>query len=143
MTLRCRPGDWCVVVREARASDGDSGAVPRGVDFVALKRGTVVRVLQHVDGMWDFEHPVRYDVHVDGWQIGGWVTAACDEHLQPLRDEQGPDETIAWAGLPGQRDPGVSIVPLAPAYPAAAPSSLSGRDDFALGLRAGGSFFFG
>lgn len=143
MTLRCRPGDWCVVVRDAMASDGGLDDLPPGVDFKALKRGTVVRVTQHVHGVWDFEHPVRYDVTVGGWQIGGWIEAAHDEYLQPLRDQPGPDETIAWAGLPGQRDPGVSLVPLAPAYPVAASSSLGGRDDFALGLRAGGFFFFG
>jgi hypothetical protein len=49
--------------------------------------------------------------------------------------------SVHRAGRPPNRDAVATVVPLVPAYPAAAVSSLSGRDGFALGLRAGGFFF--
>jgi hypothetical protein len=141
MSLRCRPGDLCVVVRDAWAREGNL-ELPPGVDFKALKAGTVVRVVLHDGEQWIFEKPVPYHAVVSGWECSGVVEAAADEYLQPLRDQPGPDETLAWAGAPrrAQADAVVSITPLVPAYPAAALSSLSGRGDFALGLPAGGSF---
>lgn len=50
--------------------------------------------------------------------------------------------SVHRAGRPPNRHAVVSVVPLVPAYPVAVVSSLSGRDGFALGLRAGGFFFF-
>jgi len=142
VSLRCRPGDLCVVVRDAWAREGNL-ELPPGVDFKALKAGTVVRVVRHDGEQWIFEKPVPYHAVVNGWECSGVVEAAADEFLQPLRDQPGRDETLAWAGLPWQypiTDAVVSITPLVPAYPAAALSSLSGRGDFALGLPAGGFF---
>lgn len=92
--LRCRPGDLCLVRRDATGTHQPTGK------RYTLRGGTVVRVtnLFVLDGdpAWWFEEPIRLEpgITADG---------VIDELLTPLRDRPGEDEILRIAGKPVEK----------------------------------------
>lgn len=77
--MNCKPGDLAVNV----------GGLPHC-------RGRIYVVLRPYDG-----HVFRRE---NAWWCDwrGQEVHVCDEHLRPIRDQDGEDETLSWAGKPEQ-----------------------------------------
>ena len=91
MTLRCKPGDLCVIVSAGRTRAPLIGKIIRVVKLAhrpELPRGPWV---------WSYEGPPL--VATDGTVVA-WAN---DCALRPLRDDPGLDETLRIAGLPAPR----------------------------------------
>ena len=102
--LRCKPGDVCLVVRnawfhEARVMTGNPYVAP-GARFITLKAGTVVRVTRNDGEFWQFEKPVPYSATINGRHYCGKVTGAADFLLQPLPGLEAEDCTTHDAYKP-------------------------------------------
>lgn len=94
MSGGCVPGDLAMVVRSR---------FPENI-------GRLVKVLAPAAG-WDWEvealQPlvVSYRSHIRPTTIGaGEHAGAFDRSLKPLRDKDGEDETLTWAGKPSTID---------------------------------------
>lgn len=89
--MNCRPGDLAVIIESGHHNNiGQLVEVLRPGDLYV--DGWVTKTLGHVMGRWP---------------SGEWAPVApgsnfhiADRHLRPLRDSDGPDETLTWAGLP-------------------------------------------
>lgn len=102
--MNCKQGDRAVVVRPSVLLDLYTG---RRIELVPNHMGYIVTCLQL---MYD---PV---LHEYGWVIdrflpwsadcgcgkrhSGMTNTLPDAHLRPLRDDEGDDETLQWAGKP-------------------------------------------
>lgn len=80
--MNCKPGDLAVIVRSAA---GNEGRIVQCLDFVGVG-----------DGYYD-----------DSWLIDREIAGTfeplrfiSDSKLRPLRDNDGEDETLTWAGKP-------------------------------------------
>lgn len=81
--MRCRMGDLCVIVR--------AGSNPQLLD----KLCQVLRLTTEGNS-WVIEIPKHPSTHA----TGHWI--ARDDGLRPLRGSNRPDETLIWAGKPGE-----------------------------------------
>lgn len=113
--MNCKPGDMAIVIKtsEGRAKDVtyDGKAVDRIIDLDI--RGVIVECVSvyadPVDGLpnWNIvKRRVKWKGTLpDGRQITGEgkVYTVPDCCLRPLRDDEGEDETLTWAGLPGKK----------------------------------------
>lgn len=83
--MNCKPGDLAVVVRSVCGNEGKICRVLRASE------------LELPD--WVVEFPTEIE-----WEIGqrSRVGHAADTSLRPIRDSDGPDETLAWAGKPNE-----------------------------------------
>lgn len=97
--MNCKPGDLAVVV-------GHEGAYDAGC------LGRIVEVISPGDD-WSSHGDSRHHWRAkdaggrpmpwqdpDGTHGESLVTQFPDEHLRPIRDQPGADETLTWAGLP-------------------------------------------
>lgn len=79
--MNCKPGDLAVIV-----------------NATSQKRhiGKIVRVLERHEyaGQWGWKTTPELLMH-----DGRWI-AWLDENLRPIRDNDGEDETLQWAGKP-------------------------------------------
>jgi hypothetical protein len=92
--MNCRPGDLAVVVRACNAEN--LGGLVRVV-------GPGMLFDWHIDPLFDLRHVV--DPHTRaGIRPGGGrlYVEADDVQLRPIRDQDGEDETLTWAGKPQQ-----------------------------------------
>ena len=88
MTLRCKPGDLCVIVNAGGKCASHIGKIIRVIKVFhksELPRGPWV---------WTYEGP--HLVATDGTVVA-WAN---DCALRPLRDAPGQDETLRLAGRP-------------------------------------------
>ena len=102
--LNCKPGDLAIIIG-ARSKVGK------------LNIGRIVRVLEpakpgryhganHVIpacGKWWFVEAVGADLIAPLEFFGSArvrIASALDDHLRPIRDQPGEDETLAWTGKP-------------------------------------------
>jgi hypothetical protein len=89
--MNCKPGDLAVVVRSMA---GNEGKIVRCVELVGDHKfnepnGVVVT----------FSNTWRIDPPLIGWR-GLQSKHAPDEVLRPIRDNNGEDEMLTWAGKP-------------------------------------------
>jgi hypothetical protein len=88
--MNCKPGDLAIIVRARYKRN--LGAIVRVIDCAETK---------WLDGKigpgWSFDGPVLIGT------FGFVVNRIEDENLRPLRDSDGQDETLAWAGLPNNK----------------------------------------
>ena len=91
--MNCKPGDLAVVVRR-RYSDANVGKLVRTVRLVA-------DILDADGPCWEVESLSGVLSHRDLKFCGltGWFE---DSRLRPIRDSDGEDETLTWAGRPEQ-----------------------------------------
>ena len=96
--MNCKPGDLAVIVK---SSYGNAGKVVRCIRLHDSKE-------RDLDGA-RFVQPCEWP----RWVIDRPVTAAdgsplftvADFRLRPIRDNDGEDETLAWAGKPEKVTP--------------------------------------
>lgn len=90
--MNCKPGDLVIVVRVSRACDEPY-----------IGRVLTVDRLEEDGETWvtDPELPSLDPALVWGGD-DQWVVTWYDWELRPIRDNNGDDETIEWAGLPNQ-----------------------------------------
>jgi hypothetical protein len=88
--MNCKPGDLAVIIRSV---SGNEGKIVRVLRMSKEKIGLLAP-----DG---FKHGIVWDIdpHLPGWNglIAKW---ALDYQLRPIRDNDGEDETLTWAGKP-------------------------------------------
>jgi hypothetical protein len=81
--MNCKPGDLAVVV----AADN-----PENIGRIVLVLGQA-----HRPGTW----VIRYHGHPGVTAVGPcWEPWTYDYELRPIRDNDGEDETLTWAGKP-------------------------------------------
>lgn len=94
MTLRCQPGDLCVVLK-----------APRGMQTEGLI-GAFVTVTSTYpcpccgDPLWLLEKPVDCAVLLGGGWVEARVPAVADEYLQPIRRGREPEATPTTVDKP-------------------------------------------
>lgn len=85
--MRCKPGDLAVVVRSYAGNEGK-----------------IVRCVRYA-GLVNWRHSGRlptWEIDQDLPGFGGHMSPfIADSQLRPIRDNDGEDETLAWAGKPG------------------------------------------
>lgn len=91
MTLRCKPGDLCVIV---------GGAIPENAGRYVFVREPGA----FGPGWWYCEAASaiysRQGQNAPTLKPPGFMGEIRDCCLRPIRDGEGTDETIRWAGLP-------------------------------------------
>lgn len=102
--MRCKVGDLCVIVNSTL---GNKGVLVRVVGPSEMNRQDVDRVF--IDGHWWQSKTPDFKWHVEslGRPLNGKLRSypargISDKNLRPLRDDEGTDETLTWAGLPSQ-----------------------------------------
>lgn len=97
MALRCKQGDLAVVVRAVLPEN--LGKFVTCVRFIseASVRGPSGRMITYRDA-WEIEPSSPFALGPGQGPCRTWV--APDSALRPIRDGEGADETIAWAGWP-------------------------------------------
>lgn len=92
--MNCKQGDLAIFVKSAA---GNEGKIVQCVEYVGKK------ALHFPDGKIE---------EVDCWitepQFPGWSgqtknVFTPDDFLRPIRDNDGQDETLTWAGLPKKK----------------------------------------
>ena len=91
--MNCREGDLAVVVGGERTRRN----VGRVVRVIALAGPEDFDPLVPRDRCWRVDTPMRWDSLLFGSVM---CPVAPDEYLRPIRDNDGEDETLAWAGKP-------------------------------------------
>lgn len=90
MKLNCKQGDLAVKIK----------ADPK--DEIPI--GAIVKCIKYADGICAIT-----DEKILGWDVEfrgsnrcpeGYPWFALDEYLRPIRDQDGEDETLTWAGNP-------------------------------------------
>jgi hypothetical protein len=79
--MNCKPGDLAVLIKS---------------EFKPHNIGSVVKILRKAEsfnGYFCWETSPVFDG-------GTWVL---DKNLRPIRDQDGQDETLTWAGLPNEK----------------------------------------
>lgn len=90
--MNCKQGDLAVIVSASNR----------------LMLGKFVTCIRRYDGPWrngDVEPGWVIDQEIKVISSSGEVnvqSVITDEALRPIRNDPGQDETIAWAGLPGE-----------------------------------------
>lgn len=86
--MNCKQGDLAIIVKSV-ASPDDIGAIVRCVEFKPGPDGRAA---------WIVDRKVSPDAVIGGiTYIGDWFL---DASLRPIRDNDGEDETLTWAGKP-------------------------------------------
>ncbi|AXF52864.1 MAG: hypothetical protein [Bacteriophage sp.] len=76
MKLNCKPGDLAIHINACNPEN--IGAIVHVIEYAGFNNGS----------------------H-EWWTEGnGPGDISCDEHLRPIRDQDGEDETLTWAGKP-------------------------------------------
>ncbi len=95
--MNCEPGDIAVIV-SAKATGNTANICRKAI-------GRVVRVKRlrastsrycYASEVWEFEEPFK--IRYQGKTYT--VTGCADDALRPIRDNDGEDETLTWAGHP-------------------------------------------
>jgi hypothetical protein len=92
MSGGCRPGDLAVVVRSKFAENV----------------GRFVRVIERAGAEWEWRVEALQPIAVLSWDgvkfdaKPGDCIGCYDRSLRPIRDGDGDDETLDWAGKPSQ-----------------------------------------
>lgn len=86
--MNCKPGDLAVFVRSTCGNEGLIVTCLR----LATREEIVANCLRNTP-VWVTDRPTR-------WSWGQPLCFAHDENLRPIRDSDGADETLAWAGKP-------------------------------------------
>lgn len=88
--MNCKKGDLAIVVI---STCGNEGKIVRCVEFAGDQR--------RISPVGDFEYDPCWIVepNLPDWS-GGRSLYTADHQLKPLRDSEGDDETLAWAGKP-------------------------------------------
>jgi len=96
--MRCKPGDLAVRIK-AEAGSG----IPIGSIVEIIGRSEDVWLIPQQGGLGRWGTNL-WDVRFKGSNIGpkGLAWAIPDSDLRPIRDQPGEDETLTWAGMPGQ-----------------------------------------
>jgi hypothetical protein len=84
--MNCKPGDLAVVVK---SHAGNEGKIVRCVEYTGLN-------------FWPFigvDHSWRIDSSLRSY-AGTYGNDIADSQLRPIRDNDGEDETLTWAGKP-------------------------------------------
>ena len=87
--MNCKQGDLAVVVRSVC---GNEGKIVRCLRYV---RGMELGI----DGCWHECDIWETDTVMPGW-TGALGKSIADSQLRPIRDQDGEDETLTWAGKP-------------------------------------------
>ena len=98
--LRCRPGDLCRVV--------DMPPQLSALNDRFVKLADLPPTLEGVDWTWQLAEPVEACLLGNARQAGRMfyigetvvVERMQDKFLRPIRDSDGDDETLIWAGKP-------------------------------------------
>ena len=91
--MRCKKGDLAVRIKQHTNSAVPMGAVVRCVEYFSGYARMQDRTRKWCD-VWLVEYQGK-TIDFDGF---GWN--APDEHLMPIRDNEGEDETLQWAPVP-------------------------------------------
>lgn len=96
--MNCKPGDLAIIIK----ADGDG--IPGQISRKLV--GHIVRVVKlvkpsdefhcYADLVWRFEEPIL--IVIDGRKYS--ADGMADDALRPIRDNDGEDETLTWAGKP-------------------------------------------
>lgn len=86
--MNCKPGDLAVIVRSVVRPEA-VGAVVRCVAFMPAPDG---RAAWLIDRSLGGPIVTEMGLHQGDW----WV----DANMRPIRDNDGEDETLSWAGKP-------------------------------------------
>lgn len=101
--MNCQPGDLAVLVSKGNATGAIAAAIAKAIGIPV--RLTHLRAPDHctcsVSMVWNFETPIL----VSAPGVTFEITGASDDVLRPLRDNDGTDETLIWAGKPQQVTP--------------------------------------
>jgi hypothetical protein len=90
--MNCKPGDLAVIVKAVNPAN--LGQIVRCVSLLPRWACAYPTGYRFAD-CWRTEQPFR------GWD--GTLSTVCpDEALRPIRDQDGEDETLTWAGKPEQ-----------------------------------------
>ena len=87
--MNCKQGDLAVVVRSLAGNDGVIvrciQLMPAGTDDLSVFLGPVWKIDKPLVSNWGDSSPFINDIN-----------------LRPIRDNDGEDETLTWAGKPEQ-----------------------------------------
>lgn len=107
--MNCKPGD---IVQVIRSEFGNEGRIGRVMARATVPAGRLHGVTIYPTDDWlvegRFQTADENVMSVGGTPVARWVTghreiAVCpfpDSWLRPLRDSDGRDETLTWAGKP-------------------------------------------
>ncbi len=90
--MNCKQGELAIFVK---STDGHEGKIVRCAEYVGKK------ALQFPDGKIE-----EFDCWITEPRLPGWTgvtTLTPDDFLRPIRDNDGQDETLTWAGLPKKK----------------------------------------
>lgn len=104
MTLRCKPGDLCVIVKAAGEEPAVSilrAAIGRIVKVVRIVPARHERFRCYTDDNWELEDPVKINIASFPLETF-YIEAVSDSMLCPIRDPgaDAQDETLAWKPVP-------------------------------------------
>ena len=88
--MNCKPGDLAIKIK---ADPGDMIPIGALVKCIRFTSGFDAETLEKIQG-WDVEF------HGSNKCNRGFHWFAFDEYLRPIRDTDGEDETLKWAGKP-------------------------------------------
>jgi hypothetical protein len=87
-SMNCKQGDLAIIVKCEICPEA-IGSIVRCVEFKPGHSGRAA---------WVIDREVHSVKVVNGFKFsGGWFLDAC---LRPIRDNDGEDETLTWAGKP-------------------------------------------
>jgi hypothetical protein len=89
--MNCKPGDLAVVVRSTCGNEGK-----------------VVRCVRYLGEVGCIQPDGALTGPFHAWEIDSWIRAwdgtlkreVFDKNLRPIRDNDGEDESLSWAGKP-------------------------------------------
>jgi hypothetical protein len=85
--MNCKPGDLAIAISSCPTKKHNVGALLRVIS------------LSKRPGKWNVE--LLQDCVIDGFVYrAGSICYASDSRLRPIRDNDGEDETLQWAGKP-------------------------------------------
>lgn len=107
--MNCKPGDLAVILGESKVAPGSMGrfctvlyAAPMG-EF-RFPDGVLSDARNSSQPFWviEFQNPLIIG-RTDGTKKPAKYACCPDSRLRPIRDNDGDDETLQWAIVPGQK----------------------------------------
>lgn len=91
--MNCKEGDLAIVTRSI---NGNAGIIVR---CIALHPAGCFTYEKSLGPMWEVDRELTFVSWAGSVKLENFAPDAC---LRPIRDQPGEDQSIQWAGLPGE-----------------------------------------
>lgn len=104
--MNCKPGDLAVIVGTSTIYQGMLVDVLYSAplqEFILPDGRKHMPAKDEKDWLVQFQRPITAPTGKGGIKTGEVITlygVVHDDHLRPIRDQPGEDETLSWASLP-------------------------------------------